>query len=238
MRNLSIISFGLSTLWALGSFQEASRAQAAGINGIPAGNGDVNADGYYDQSDAIYLLQWVFLGGPEPVSIACTACPGKAIPRTGQSSCFDALGSLFDCSSSDYPGQDGHHQPGCPMEGRFEENGDGTVTDNCTGLQWQMLTAQNIYDWQGALKYCDRLTLAGQNNWRLPNVRELQSIIDFGRYNPAVDPVFQTSSGGYWSSSSVSGSPGKAWYITGRDGLVIGHDGVKSLPFYVRAVRG
>jgi hypothetical protein len=94
----------------------------------------------------------------------------------------------------------------------YVDNGDGTVTDNVTGLVWQQGDAQNDgggLSWQASLEYCDTLSLAGHNDWRLPNVRELLSLVDFSRYSPAIDPLFDYSvpaNGSpfayYWSSSS------------------------------------
>jgi hypothetical protein len=120
------------------------------------------------------------------------------------------------------------------MEGRFVDNGDGTVTD--TGLTWQQETAPDMYTWAEALQYCEGLELGGETDWRLPNVRELESIVDFGRYNPAIDPVFSAESSWYWSSSSSVGGPSRAWHVSFTDGRV-SHGG-KDGACYVRAVRG
>jgi hypothetical protein len=59
--------------------------------------------------------------------------------------------------------------------------------------------------WQRALQYCEGLSLAGHTDWRLPNLRELYSIVDYGKLHPdeSIDPVFGTTIGGnYWSSTS------------------------------------
>jgi len=132
-------------------------------------------------------------------------------------------------------GQDGFYQAGCPTAGRFTDNGDGTVTDNRTGLMWQKKTALGTYMWQEALKYCENLSLAGHDDWRLPNVRELQSIVDYGRRNPSIDPVFGAVSSFYWSSSTYVHYPPYAWIVSFHYGYVGGHD--KTFGHYVRAVR-
>ena len=73
----------------------------------------------------------------------------------------------------------------------FIDNGDGTITDTVTGLMWQKATAPGTYTWEQALTYCENLTLAGDySDWRLPNRNELQSIVDYSRYNPAIDTTF------------------------------------------------
>jgi hypothetical protein len=63
----------------------------------------------------------------------------------------------------------------------FIDNGDGTITDNATGLMWaQDDNGTGVY-WEDALTYAESSTLAGHNDWRLPNVKELQSIVDYSR---------------------------------------------------------
>lgn len=81
----------------------------------------------------------------------------------------------------------------------FTDNGDGTVTDNATGLMWQKADDGTSRDWENALSYAENLTLAGYSDWRLPNAKELQSIVDYTRCpsvtnSPSIDPVFSTTS--------------------------------------------
>ena len=124
---------------------------------------------------------------------------------------------------------------GCPAEGRFVDNGNGTVSDTCTGLMWQQPTAPGAA-WCQALEYCENLSLAGHDDWRLPNVRELQSIVDYGRYNPSIDPVFGALGPFYyWSSTAFDISPDRAWVVNFDYGGVSYDD--KGSAIYVRAVR-
>ena len=81
----------------------------------------------------------------------------------------------------------------------FVDNGDGTVTDRSSGLMWQQADSDVGLDWQEALAYAEELDLADYNNWRLPNAKELQSIVDYTRSpdttsSAAIDPVFSVSS--------------------------------------------
>jgi len=201
--------------------------------GTPSGNGDVNGSGAIDIADAIHLLNYIFASGPGPEPIVPS---GGALPATGQDRCYDSRGNVIDCASADFPGQDGFYQAGCPNEGRYVDNQDGTVTDVCTRLIWQKETAPGRYTWKDALEYCDALTLGGHDDWRLPNIRELQSIVDYGRSNPAFDPVFGAASVWYWSSTTVDVLPGNAWDVhfwRGNGNLV-----EKTFENYVRAVRG
>jgi hypothetical protein len=105
----------------------------------------------------------------------------------------------------------------------FTENGDGTITDQATGLMWQQADNGNTYDWESALSYAENLSLAGHNDWRLPNAKELHSIVDYTRSpstssSPTIDPLFSCTSindydgnpgqyGYYWTSSPLKDGP-------------------------------
>ena len=218
--------------------------QDAALAGPPSGNGDVNGSGGIDIADAIYILGYLFAQGPAPEAIECVACDsccpppsGGALPATGQTACYDAAGNVIACDSAESPGQDGFYQAGCPSAGRFTDNGDGTVADNCTGLMWQKATAPGTHTWQEALQYCEGLEFAGHDDWRLPNVRELQSIVDYGRWGPSIDPVFGAEYGWYWSSSTSVSLPVLAWLVHFGGGYVDVGLG-KDYHLFVRAVRG
>ncbi len=80
----------------------------------------------------------------------------------------------------------------------FINNGDGTVSDLATGLMWQTADDGSRRDWRESLDYAEGLELASHDNWRLPNAKELQSIVDYSRSpqttnSPAIDPVFETT---------------------------------------------
>ncbi|HSV29859.1 MAG TPA: DUF1566 domain-containing protein [Candidatus Omnitrophota bacterium] len=87
---------------------------------------------------------------------------------------------------------------GNPDYGRndFADNRDGTVTDRATGLTWMQADSGKGMNWQQALAFCEGLDLAGHSDWRLPNAKELHSIVDYSRSpdataSAAIDPVFQ-----------------------------------------------
>ena len=71
----------------------------------------------------------------------------------------------------------------------FTGNGDGTVTDSATGLMWQEDDSGSGLDWDNALTYAENLTVGGYDDWRLPNVKELQSIVDYTHSPSATDAV-------------------------------------------------
>ncbi len=100
---------------------------------------------------------------------------------------------------------------------KFEDNGDGTVTDEATGLTWMKADSGKGMDWPSALKYAEGMDFAGHDDWRLPSAKELQSLVDYSRApdstgSAAIDPVFDataiTNAGGkkdyaaYWSSTT------------------------------------
>ena len=119
------------------------------------------------------------------------------------------------------------------------DNGDGTVKDIGSGLMWQKATAPETYTWQNALSYCENLSLAGYSDWRLPNRNELQSLVDYSRYNPAIDPLLipHTMPSYYWSSTTfVANNAWNAWFVHFGEGP-IGPEDKLLQSYYVRAVR-
>lgn len=104
---------------------------------------------------------------------------------------------------------------------RFTDNGDGTVTDQLTDLIWQTVPYSDSLTWEQALNYADTLSLAGETDWRLPNIKELQSVTDLRHYNPSFDTAFFSipSQGRYWSSTTLQNQPLQAWYLDVRFGI-------------------
>ena len=72
----------------------------------------------------------------------------------------------------------------------FKDNGDGTVTDEVTDLMWQQLIDYDLRPWVDAVGYCEALELAGHDDWRLPNVKEGISLVDYNRFAPSIDEAF------------------------------------------------
>jgi hypothetical protein len=120
--------------------------------------------------------------------------------------------------------------------GNFTDNDNGTVTDNNTGLIWQQGEGGKK-TWEDAITYCEDLSLAGYTDWRLPNKNELNSIIDYEIYDPAIDTNFFSNvyASYYWSSTTYVSSSSSAWGVYFYDGYVDGGD--KSGSNYVRCVR-
>lgn len=105
---------------------------------------------------------------------------------------------------------------------RFFENGNGTVTDSLTGLTWQQNQAAVSMTWEEALIYASGLSLGGDTDWRLPNIKELQSLNDEKLSKPSFNKTFfpNVISGNYWSSTTLVNSITKAWDINVDYGIV------------------
>jgi hypothetical protein len=120
----------------------------------------------------------------------------------------------------------------------FIDNGNGTVTDTITGLIWQKNESTATLTWENSLSYCNNLSLSDETDWRLPDIRELQSIINDNRYMPALDNVFlvNNTAGRRWSSSSLNDRPSLAWTVNIASGGAI--KDYKYNSAFVRCVRG
>lgn len=114
-------------------------------------------------------------------------------------------------------GDDGAYQKGATSPGpRFTIDATGSnVTDRLTGLMW----TRNAYIvggmvWPSALDYCNNLTWGGYDDWRLPNLRELESLVDYGQHSPCLpaDHPFTNLNFDsiYWSSTTVHEDSGSA----------------------------
>jgi len=157
------------------------------------------------------------------------------LPQTGQTTSYAG-------------GDDGDWERGVawPVP-RFTDQGNGTVTDNLTGLMWtKNANLPGTYKtWQQALDYVKGMNAGtysnfGYTDWRLPNRKELQSLIDRSRYNPALPsghPFTSVQGDSYWSSTSYVGNGARAWIVYMDSGYVSYYGG-KSNPFYVWPVRG
>jgi len=181
---------------------------------------------------------------------SCTCTTGYAASAGSSPTCVD----VDACSGSpvctaDYPCQDltapatnytcrGQYADWAPSDApsTFTVNANGTVSDSRSGLEWQQTVDASTYSWMGAKTHCADLPLAG-GGWRLPTMAELESIVDFGRVNPAIDPTAFPSAPAalFWSSSAAVGGSGYAWNVS----FIGGHseDRDPSLTYRVRCVR-
>lgn len=156
-------------------------------------------------------------------------CGGAPVTITGQTTSYAT-------------GDDGDLQKGVSWPyPRFRDHEDGTVTDRLTDLMWTK--DANIYGlyggrtWTEALSDCASCTEGGYSDWRLPNVRELLSLVDYGRDDPlpAGHPFDKVTGPYYWSSTTDASRPSDAWHVGTHGGL---GSSIKDSGSYVWCVRG
>ena len=245
----------VNELESLYNANEANSATWLNAQGIT----NVQADGYHWSSTTVASspdLAWIvhmWSGGVhyDPKSVYHFVWPVRGgqcgsldhsvicLPKTGQTKCYNTSGSVISCTGT---GQDGEIQAGVarPDPG-FTDHGDGTITDNLTGLMWTKnanLPPGGTTNWQQALGYANNLTLAGYSDWRLPNRKELHSLQDFSRYSPALPashPFTNVQGPYYWSSTNVAKYTDYAWVVSMWDGYV--GNGYKSYYYCVWPVR-
>lgn len=212
-----------------------------GAGGLPATPGTQSSTMYsltqvYEalQTEVNKVSSTTLLRGTTAFGETGTVYPADML-KTGQTTCWDASGNSISCSGT---GQDGELQKGLARS--YTDNADGTVTDNMTGLTWQQATT-TAYTWVNALAYCNNNTpsLPG-SGWRLPNVHELFSLVDFtvtsdAKINLTYFPNTFTSY--YWSATTYPGSGNQSYAmsVSFSNGYV--YVGYKASSYYVRCVR-
>jgi predicted CoA-binding protein len=121
------------------------------------------------------------------------------------------------------------------------DNGDQTITDNNTGLMWQQ-GEQGSLSWGDALNSC-KGSYAGYSDWRLPNIKELESLADDTQSGTMIDSTYfpDGESSNYWSSTTLASNQDHAWSVSFSDGYVGPNSKFVSPSYqteYVRCVRG
>jgi hypothetical protein len=188
------------------------------------GNFDFDQD--VDANDVTVFLQHF---GRNQYDNPCPPSGPAMVPKTGQT---------YSCCTGD----DGALKKGVVWPNpRFTDNGDGTVTDNLTGLIWlKNADCFGTRTWLQALSDCNTLNSeecgltdgSSAGDWRLPNRFELESLLHLGFFDPAVpntvgtgkwttgDPFINVQSLYYWSSTTWVGNTNNAWSVHMRDGYV------------------
>ncbi|MFM8472226.1 MAG: DUF1566 domain-containing protein [Candidatus Kapaibacterium sp.] len=99
------------------------------------------------------------------------------------------------------------------MVEHYTDNGDSTVTDNVTGLMWQRYPARDSVPWETALTRAEDARIAGHDDWRLPNLKDLGSLVDITRNAPAAPLLFTMQSLRYWTSTAQFKQTANAWFV-------------------------
>ena len=166
----------------------------------------------------------------------------EVLPATGQRICYGAGGEVVECEGT---GQDGELRKGRPWPSpRFSREGEG-VLDRLTGLVWypsgDLVTVP--VSWQEALETIEELNrrgggALGSRPWRLPNVNELESLVDASAHSPALpaDHPFTGLMDVYWSSTTSFFEPDWAWALYLAKGA-IGVGFKRNREFFVWPVR-
>jgi len=236
--------------------------------------GDCNGDGEVTVDEIITAVNHALTNCSDDGICSMSSCPaqlitcqndlasckaqsgGRRLPATGQTTCWDSNGGVIACSGT---GQDGEIQAGGALT--YIDNGDGTISDLITNLMWEKKSADgSIHDQSNTYIWADAFSsfigglnagtgFAGHTDWRLPNVKELQSILNYENVGLAVSTPFTANCGAgcsvttcsctqsnfYWSATTYASGPGGAWWVFFSNGDV-GTSG-KVSNFYVRAVR-
>jgi hypothetical protein len=186
--------------------------------------GDFDCDGDCDGTDAS-TFKTDF--GRSQFQNPCEPCRYIDVPKTGQTKCYDTGGTMneIDCEGT---GQDGELQEGFewPLP-RFTDNDNGTVIDNLTGLMWTKdanTTNGEVESFQEALDYVlmmNELFAFGYNDWRVPNGREMFSLVDMeaGRNGLPLDHPFVNLQNvnyyyAYWTSTTYMGNKTHTWCVS------------------------
>ncbi len=165
----------------------------------------------------------------------------RVLPATGQTQCFDANGREIACAGT---GQDGEFRAGAPWPApRFTAQGD-KVLDRLTGLYWRRRAdcARGPVNWREALAavaILNRAETKPHESWRLPNINELESLVDCAAHSPALSPghPFEEVQAAYWSSTTSLFEPDWAWALY-LDKGAIGVGQKHGRHFHVWAVGG
>jgi hypothetical protein len=161
--------------------------------------------------------------------VALAADSPAPVQKTGHEKCYDDWTEI-PCAGT---GQDGEYQAGVASPSpRFTDNGDGTVTDNLTGLMW-VKNANKIGNmtWYDALEHVNNLVLGGDGcgsttltDWRLPNRFELESLFDLSNWNPTLPtghPFINVQYfDHYWSNTTHVYLADSAWNAILTSGIV------------------
>jgi PKD repeat protein len=237
----------------------------------------LNIQGFNNIQSNNYWTSTTFFTAPDTSTSWCVHMTGGQMDRGTKSWDYNYVWPVHSLSDSDYPasiwqtgqktsyaaGDDGDLQIGVAWPSpRFEDNGNGIVTDNLTNLIWLIdanciKTIYSSFDndwtsgdgevsWQHALDFVQGINDgtysncgSGYTDWRLPNRKELRSLMDYSNLDPALPsdhPFTNVQSGYYWTSTTGAGSASYAWLVRMLD-IIVGSGGKEEGGLFVWPVR-
>ena len=180
------------------------------------------------------------------------SCVAYNIVPTNQTGCYsDSAELTCPAKGESFYGQDAQYSDATRDFIVIAENGEDKMFDTITGLRWQRTLPEKYpsctggdeagekCSWQEAVDYCDSLSYDGFDDWRLPEVNELGTLVNYGSHDPAVDSEAfpETSPSPFWTSTVFAGDANSSWSIDFSDGNL--RQGYSKSEFYsVRCVRG
>lgn len=183
----------------------------------------------------LFFVPLVFM-----LSYATAQAAAVDLPETGQTSCTDNAGLGIACANT---GQDGDFKAGVAWPDPRFVAGSGAevdcVTDKLTGLMWVRAPSVVAGNWTSALASANDLTLCGFSDWRLPNVIELESMLNGEAANTSTYLNSQgfsgVTAGTYWSSTSWTGNAVYAYTVNLNEGYLFAL--TKTDSYYIWPVR-
>ena len=187
---------------------------------------------YYTIDTSIFIDIFASFDGVQHASNYWSSSPYSVLPNLDYA--WNVYFYYYGQAASDSKTKQNYFKciSGQPITPSLKNNGDGTILDNNSGLIWQKCSngqsndtmcngTVSRLDWLSAISYCENLTLGGRDNWRLPNINELKSIVDYSSSkSPSINQTIfpNTNSHYYWSSTTTSWKNDNAWNIYFGDG--------------------
>jgi hypothetical protein len=199
---------------------------------------------YHTGGGAMLRIFGVLVSACFILSFSCAAAQAFVLPDTGQTACYSGS-SETACSNT--TGEDGNYT----RPRGYTDHGDGTVTDNVTGLMWQKCTEGQDYDSSGntcgtggtTYIWTDLASACaagfGYSDWRLPTDKELTTLLDLSAYDPAINGTYfpNTQQAVYWTSVVAQDNSSKGWGVSFDDSGTVNRYS-KTSGYYARCVRG
>ncbi len=230
-----------------GVLSGASLVWASDIDGQVGTGGTCSSDGLSPGAHQI-TLSGTDSGGAAGMDTVLVNISGN-LPDTGQTTSYT---TTF--------GEDGDYEINPPSYTKLDASGSELdaraadwvmVRDDVTGLIWEVKSddggihdTDNTYTWQDAqdvfVGQLNFVIYGGYNDWRMPTIKELSSLVNADTYEPAIDTALfpNTMLSRYWSSTTYTGNTSAAWYVDFTEGAAYTFEGFKTNSAAVRAVRG